>query len=250
MTIPIKPIYLLADSQLLFWKPEGVPWLQTVRDQLDKDQPKAAYIGASNGDLPEFFSIFEGAMEQVGITDCRMIYADYQSEDRVFLKEADLILLAGGDVGQGWRVIEQTGMSQDIIHKYYDQTVLMGISAGAVQLGLRGWSGEMPEHEDDTFETFKLIPYVLDAHDEANHWERLKRLVGIADDFTRGLGLPTGGGMIYHPDHTLEPIRHALTEMSGSKEEVAQNLLFPPDKDHQTGEETASQITLDSGSEN
>jgi peptidase E len=228
MSIPIKPIYLLADSQLLFWKPNGKTWLQTVRDQIDKDEPKAAYIGASNGDLPEFFSIFEGAMEQVGITDCRMIFSDYQTEDRTYLEDADLILLAGGDVGAGWRVIEQTGMSQDIIHKYYDNTLLMGISAGAVQLGLRGWSGEMPEEEDDTFETFKLIPYVLDAHDEANHWDRLKRMVRMSDSYVKGMGLPTGGGLVYHPDHTLEPIRHSITELARGEDELVQNLLFPP----------------------
>ena len=227
MSFPIKPIYLFADSQLLFWSEDGVPFLQRIRDDLDKDNPKAAYIGASNGDQVEFFSIFEAAMESIGITDCRMIFADYQSEDRDFLKEADIILLAGGDVAMGWRAFEQTGMGQDIIQKYYGSATLIGISAGAVQLGLKGWSAEEPEDEDDLFDTFKLIPFVLDAHDEAGQWQRLRWLVSNTDEYVKGMGLPTGGGIIYHPDHTIQPIRHSIVEFSRQEDEVVQTLLFP-----------------------
>ena len=234
MSFPIKPIYLLADSQLLFWSEDGALFLQRIRDDIDKENPKAAYIGASNGDQPEFFSIFEAAMESIGITDCRMIFSDYQSEDRDFLNEADIILLAGGDVAMGWRAFEQTGMGQDIIQRYYGSATLIGISAGAVHLGLKGWSGEMPEDEDDLFDTFKLIPFVLDAHDEANQWQRLRKLVSVSDEYIKGMGLPTGGGLVYHPDHTIQPIRHSIVEFYRQDEDVVQTLLFPGSEE--TGE--------------
>ena len=227
MSIPVRSIYLLADSQLLFWNEDGKPFLQRVRDEIDSDDPKAAYIGASNGDQAEFFSLFEGAMDIIGISNCRMIYANYDEEDRKFLKEADLILLAGGDVTQGWRVIEQTGMSQDIIHKYYDNTVLIGISAGAVQLGLLGWEQDNPG-DDDLFDTFKLIPYAIDAHDEANGWRRLKAVITQSDSFVKGMGLPSGGGLVYHPDHTIEPIRYSITEFSRNGDDISSTLLLPP----------------------
>ncbi len=241
MSIPIKPIYLFSDSQLLFWSPDGRPFLAPIRDEIEKENPKAAYIGASNGDQPEFFSIFEGAMDLIGIKDCRMIFSDYQEEDQAFLKEADVILLAGGDVARGWRVIDQTDMGQDIIQKYYDNTVLIGISAGAIQLGLKGWESDPPEDEDDLFDTFKLIPYVLDAHDEANQWQRLKTVVSLSDSYTRGMGIPAGGGIIYHPDHTLEPVRQSITELAMKEDEVIQTLLFPPDgsESEEEGEDEA-----------
>src|ERR1700722_17803817 len=55
-----QPLYLLADSQLLFWKRQDRPLLDASLDGLARDTPvSAAYIGASNGDRPEFYGIFE-----------------------------------------------------------------------------------------------------------------------------------------------------------------------------------------------
>ncbi len=227
MSIPIQPIYLMADSQLLFWNTPNGPFLKPLRDAIQKESPKAAYVGASNGDQTAYFSIFEGAMSAIGINDCRMIYSDYQKEDRDYLLQADIILLAGGDVVQGWRILDQTGMGQDIIQRYYDNAVLIGVSAGAVHLGLKGWESENPD-DDDLFDTFKLIPYAVDAHDEANGWRRLKAVVSASEPGVKGLGLPTGGGLIYYPDHGLEPVRHAITEFTLQEQDIRQSLLFPP----------------------
>ena len=49
-----NPVYLFSDSQLLFWKSDGICFLNSVTEGLQKNSLKAAYIGASNGDLPEF----------------------------------------------------------------------------------------------------------------------------------------------------------------------------------------------------
>jgi len=228
MSIPIRPIYLMADSQLLFWNTNGQSFLAPLRESIDKEHPKAAYVGASNGDQPEYFSIFEGAMSSIGVTDCRMIFSDYQKEDRDYLMEADIILLAGGDVVRGWRVLDQTGMGQDIVQRYYDNATLIGISAGAVHLGMMGCDNEIPE-EDDLFETFKLIPYAIDAHDEGQGWQRLKAMVSLGDPGVKGMGLPSGGGLIYYPDHVMEPVRHAIVEFSVKDDQIQQTLLFPPD---------------------
>ena len=69
----IKPLYLLADSQLFFWKSGGDSLAERIRADLDSGKPSAAYIGASNGDQPEFYSLFEDAMESMDISDCRMV---------------------------------------------------------------------------------------------------------------------------------------------------------------------------------
>ena len=90
MTLPLQPIHLLADSQLLFWQGREGLFLNTVRSQIDKPFPKAAYIGASNGDLPEFYDIFKAAMAGINISDCRMIRSDLSTEDFVFLERATL----------------------------------------------------------------------------------------------------------------------------------------------------------------
>ena len=67
----IKPLYLLADSQLLFAKRGGTSLPARIRGDLETDNPKAAYLGASNGDQPEFYRLFVDAMELMEIRNCR-----------------------------------------------------------------------------------------------------------------------------------------------------------------------------------
>ena len=61
----LQPLYLLADSQLLFWKRQDRLLLEAALDGLARDTSlSAAYIGASNGDRPEFYGIFEAAVRR------------------------------------------------------------------------------------------------------------------------------------------------------------------------------------------
>ena len=43
----------------------------------------------------------------------------------------------------------------------------------------------------------------------------------------KGIGIPAGGGMIYHPDHSVEPIRHHLYEFSVEDGQVTSSMLIP-----------------------
>ena len=232
----MKPIYLLVDSRLLFWKQQGRLFLETVRRQLDSDRPKAAYIGASNGDEPEFYGIFEAAMEGIRIKDCRHIPSTLTTDDEAFLNEADLILLAGGDVERGWRTFEANGLTEAIIRRYYEGALLMGISAGAVQLGWHGWSGDQPS-SSTIFDTFKLVPFIVSVHQEKNDWSDLKKAVELTDGIVRGIGIPTGGGLIYHEEHSVEPLMLPLYEVAMKDERITHSLIFPPS--HETPVEVA-----------
>lgn len=233
----VKPIFLLADSQLLFWHEEnGEPFLARARRLLEADGGdrsfKAAYLGASNGDAPEFYQLFESAMGEIGIADCRLIPTDPTPEDRSFLHQADLVLLAGGDVERGWDAFERTGLRDAVSQRYYGGSLLIGVSAGAVQLGLKGWN-----EDEKIFDTFRLVPFVIDVHDEPS-WFRLSQVVPRAGEHARGFGIPTGGGALYHPDHSVEPVRHTLVEMSRTEEGgVRQALLLPGEVAEATEEE-------------
>jgi hypothetical protein len=63
----ISPIYLFADSHLLFWKPDSQLFLKSVLIHVSSSEPNAAYIGASNGNQVLFFDLFESAMESIHI---------------------------------------------------------------------------------------------------------------------------------------------------------------------------------------
>jgi peptidase E len=219
----MQPILLLADSQLLFWTERGRPFLERVRDHLGPGEPVAAYVGAANGDRPEFFSIFQAAMEQVGILDCRMVRSEYDQRDRASLLAAQVVLLAGGDVACGWRVMRRTGMGADLVARYQSGAMLMGVSAGAVLLGQKGWAED--EVEPRPFDTLGLVPLVVDAHDESRGWDRLRRVIQAPPGGLRGVGIPTGGGLAYGPDGSLHAVRRPVTRFSAEGAEVRETLL-------------------------
>jgi hypothetical protein len=224
----IKPIILLADSQLLFWREGDEPFLRRVRALLDADEerarraPRAAYLGASNGDAPEFYQLFVAAMEQIEVRDCRHLPAQPAAEDLEFLAAADLILLAGGEVRRGWDAFKAAGLDQKLVERYYGGALFVGVSAGAVQLGLKGWD----ETGERTSDMLRIVPFVVDVHDEPS-WGRLLQLVPKAGEHARGLGIPSGGGALYHPDYSVEPVRHPLVEVSQGESGVQQALLLP-----------------------
>lgn len=205
---PLQPILLLADSQLLFWRENGRLVIEKVVKARTPDGLKAAYVGASNGDNPDFYTIFVSAMEGLGISNCRMIASSLSEADLAFLNDADIILLAGGDVETGWQVFLNNGLSKHIVRRYFEGITLIGISAGAVQLGLGGLAAD-----GSLIETFKLVPFIIGAHEESNNWKTTTELLRLSPTDTRAIGLPTGGGAIYHPDHTLEPLRHPVVEL-------------------------------------
>ena len=227
----IKPIFLLADSQLLFWRAEEGLFLARARALLDAEDeaaerggraPRAAYLGASNGDAPEFYELFVAAMEQIAIADCRQIPSHPSPGDLEFLGGADLILLAGGSVEQGWRAFKEAGLDQKLVERYYGGALLVGISAGAVQLGLKGWD----DAGDKALDMLRIVPFVVDAHDEPG-WGRLQQAVRKAGEHGRGLGIPSGGGALYHPDYSVEPVRQAVVEVHQTEEGLSQALLLP-----------------------
>jgi peptidase E len=194
---------------------------------IDAERPKAAYIGASNGDRPEFYSLFEAAMEGIDIRDCRMIPSQPSDEDRAFLDEADIILLAGGDAEKGWSAFRENGLETLIIRRYFEGALLIGLSAGAIQLGQYLLPGSV-NSSADLLKTFGLVPFVIGAHQEEEDWELLKEMVQRAGAATRGIGIPAGGGCIYHRTQFIEPIRHPLVEFSMQGEDLKHSILFPP----------------------
>lgn len=205
---PLKPIFLLADSQLLFRRENEELLIETLVKERTRDELKAAYIGASNGDYPGFYEIFVSAMEQMGVYDCRMIPSSVTEADLAFLNGAEIILLAGGDVEVGWRVFLANGLSEHIARRYFEGASLIGISAGAVQLGLCGLAAD-----GSLIETFKLVPFIIGAHEEATNWKTTLELLRLAGPGKMAIGLPTGGGAIYHPNNTIEPLRHPLVKL-------------------------------------
>ncbi len=237
-----KPLFLFADSQPLFWRDEsGELFLRRIREALDDDveEPRAAYIGASNQDRPEFYELFRGAMESIGVTNTKMIPSEPTQEESAYVGRAHIILLAGGDVHHGYKVMEENGLATKVVQRHQEGAVIMGVSAGAVQIGLFG----PPEENAKSPELptlLKILPFFIDVHDDPE-WPRMMSLMPKAGEHIRGFGIPTGGGAIFHPDMTLEPIRHPLTEFKFSRGRVRHALVMSPTPEMEAAEEAAAE---------
>lgn len=227
----IKPIFLLADSQLLFYKNKDGLFLNRIKkliqEEVNETEIKAAYIGASNNDDPQFYEIFELAMQQIDIRNCQMIKSFPDKEDTDFLKSADIILLAGGDSGKGWEVIKQNGWDEIIIERYSKGVILIGVSAGAIQLGVKGYQTININEEEPIFETFQLFPFVIDVHAD-DDWDNLSKRVEKEDGHVKGYGIPYGAGIIYYPDMSIEAVRFSCTEITANGKEVLKSIILPP----------------------
>lgn len=223
-----KSLFLLADSQTLFHAGSGrlLPALQESLHVSERNITKAAYIGASNGDDPEFYELFVAAMDGINLHESRMIRAGFDSEDRAFLESADLLVLAGGDVDDGWNIMKSTGMDAVMTSRYYAGAVLVGVSAGAMQLGM-GWYSK---DDRGVSEGLKLVPYYIGVHSERDDWLHLRTLVEGREEYAKGFGIPFGGAMICHADMSMEAVRYPVAEFERSITEngrVKGNLLMP-----------------------
>jgi hypothetical protein len=211
MDSPIRPLFLLADSQLLFFRDAGGLFLDRVREAAGAGEIHAAYLGASNGDEPAFYELFVAAMEGIGVRRTRMIPAAPSDADHVFLDRAEIILLAGGDTQRGLAAFAASGIGDRVVARYAEGAVLIGVSAGAAQLG---------------FDGFRLVPAHVGAHDEPE-WAALTAIVEAGQGAARGIGIPAGAGAVVHADLTVEPVRKALTEIAVEGGVVRRALLSP-----------------------
>lgn len=220
----ISPIYLFADSQLLFWKQDSQLFLKNILKYISSPEPHAAYIGASNNNQKVFFDLFKDAMESIGVQCCRMLGSDFSAPDKDFLEKADIILLAGGDVVKGWDIIQSTGLKTAILKRYSEGAVLIGVSAGAVQLGLCAADTNI-EDIYRIFDTFQIVPCMIGVHEEREEWSKLKSLVYKKGDYSKGIGIPFGGGAVYYPDNSFEPLRKSIYEVFVYDGKPVANLL-------------------------
>jgi len=120
-----------------------------------------------------------------------------------------------------------TGMSEIIMGRYDAGATLIGISAGAMHLGVTGDASAVRDRPSPSTGSLVLVRYVVGAHDEGRDWEELTRVIAVSDGRIRGLALPSGSAAIYHADHVLEPVSGTVMEFTAGDGVVTRTLLLP-----------------------
>jgi peptidase E len=187
-------LILFADSFGLFSKSNADSFiLNDIIKRILIDNLQASYLGVSNDDKTEYFEIFEAAMNNINIKNIKHIKFPYSSNDLEYLSNSNIILLSGGDAQVGMKKLEQSSIPAILLNKYSTgQTILIGISAGAMQLGTFILSENNQEH---VVNGMGLIPCIVSAHDEPE-WSSLKHIVQTMGASNIGLGISFGSGSI------------------------------------------------------
>lgn len=216
----LEPIHLLADSSLLFR--DGGALLRAAVTRIAAERPSAVFVNASSGGDPSAQEIFEAAMELAGVTSFRTIGTRYSAMDHTCLSGADLIVLGGGDPRRGLEIMRGAGLVDVVVNRFLGGACLIGVSAGAVQLGVEIVAADQ---ESAASPGLNLVPFSIDVHDESSGWARLRRQIAASKQL-HGLGIPAGGGALFHRPDTLEPIGKPLVELTRDGDAVREHLLL------------------------
>lgn len=174
-------LLLLADSQLLFRK-DKAPGFHRMMQTRFADPVEMAYVGAANDNDPVFYELAREGVNSLLGRDCRSCFVHHESE---LPPPCPLVVLAGGNVAQGWQMIGQVSV-RDWLMRCRDlaDSVVMGISAGAIHLA----SGVDPEQPEKGVQTFlDWFPYRVAVHEENEGWPSLGGGEGVGIALGEGI---------------------------------------------------------------
>lgn len=202
-----KPVYLLAGGR---GSNDMAPVLDQIFDDIGKQSPAIAYVGAANGDSPDFFERMAGMLRSG--RRCSIAHADLASEGADvrratdIIESADAIFMSGGDVEAGMEVLEARVASSLFARLQEQGSLFFGISAGSIMLA-RQWVRWRDPDDDATAELFPclgLAPVICDTHGEGDRWQELKSAVELTPEGTIGYGITSGACLKVHPDGRLQ----------------------------------------------
>ena len=114
---PLPKLFVTADSISLFtpsfFKEVVGRSIGTVIEASGSQRTACLYFGASNGDNPDYYDVFQAAVEQLSVSrhalTCHHVRADDPNAEAL-MNEAVLIVLSGGSVHLGWDAFKRHGI--------------------------------------------------------------------------------------------------------------------------------------------
>jgi len=204
-----KPVWLLAGGPGSHRRGPD-PLIQRALSLAGKPSPAVAYVGAPSGDNRAFFVIIASLLKQAGAGKVMLVRLSGRRPDveraRAELARADLVFVTGGDVEEGMRVLEATGTIALLRELAAGGVPFLGVSAGSIMLA-RSWVRWRDPHDEASVELFPCLGIAdvwCDTHGEADGWEELAALTRVAPQRSVSHGIPTGAGLVVHPDGGLE----------------------------------------------
>jgi cyanophycinase-like exopeptidase len=230
------PIFLIAGGRgIRVWKGPD-PLLQAVFLRAGILRPMVAYVGAASGDNAAFRLLIARRLQKAGagkVTLAPLCGRRGEIEKaKAVLEASDLVLISGGDVEEGMRVLKEKKMTDTLQRLYHTGKPFFGISAGSIMLAQR-WI-RWPDSEDDTsselFDCLGLAPILCDTHGEAEGWEELQALLALSPTGAIGHGIVSGAAMVVEPDGTVSALGGEVHRFQKGADKVVQiKSLIPAD---------------------
>lgn len=191
-------LILLADSQLLFAGAYSGGFREFLRQRVNGK--RGVYLGASNGDVPEFFELGQTAFAALGAT---LIFQSMHAE--TLADDADFYLLAGGDVAQGWRYMSRPAVLAALQRARAKRALFIGISAGAMHLASGFVSPDLP------LQSFLgWMEVAVAVHEERDAWPTRRQWQRYAPVSLPLLCIPMGGAFLWQENHGYQAGKGAL----------------------------------------
>ena len=200
-----KPVWLLAGGPGSHRRGPDL-LIQRALSLAGKPSPSVAYVGAPSGDSRAFFLIIAGELKKAGAGRVELVRLCGRRPDvaraRDELARADLVFVTGGDVEEGMRVLESTDTVAQLRELAAAGMPFFGVSAGSIMLA-RSWVRWRDPKDESSVELFPCLGIAdvwCDTHGEADGWEELAALARIAPEGSVVHGIPTGAGLLVHPN--------------------------------------------------
>jgi cyanophycinase-like exopeptidase len=188
------------------------PIFGRVFADIGKASPTIAYVGAANGDSPDFFQRMAGLLQ--GVTRCTVVHAllvsrhaDIKKATKM-IESADAVFVSGGDVEAGMDILKERDIARVLAEMHERGKLFFGVSAGSIMLA-REWVRWKDPDDDSTAELFPCIglaPVICDTHGEGEGWEELQAAVGLSLDGTVGYGITSGACLRVDPGGGLTAV--------------------------------------------
>lgn len=174
-------------------------------------RPSVAYVGVASGDNRAFLTMMAQLLRLCGAREVTLAPLAGRranlDQARAILETADVVFVSGGDVEAGMRALEERQAVPFLRGLFEAGKPFVGMSAGSIMLAQQWvrWDGP-DDAAAELFPCMGLAPVLCDTHGEAEDWEELCALLGLAPEGSCGYGIPSGGGLAVHPDGRLEAL--------------------------------------------
>jgi cyanophycinase-like exopeptidase len=214
--MPNAPVYLIGSGQ-------GGTFAAGVKRALSAVHGRKARVAASyaamDGNARGLSFMISTAAKIFGVEVERFAVpgergASSDKDARQTLDDADLVFMAGGDPVSGARLFAESGADAWLREANARGVPMIGISAGAMMLCAywASWPEQAPVGAP--FDGGELVrctgvvsDLVIDCHAEEDGWSELSLVQAMLAAEKRSMrlrGVPSGGGLIVHPDGRLE----------------------------------------------